>query len=55
MGTALGVGVLAAAVGGILMARRHGADAVIEEGTEFYMVLQTSLSLERQRIASAMP
>ena len=55
MGTALGVGVLAAAVGGILMGRRHGADAVIEEGTQFYMVLQTSLSLERQRIASAMP
>jgi hypothetical protein len=57
MGTALGVGVgvLAAAVGGILMARQHGADAVIEEGTIFYMVLQTSLSLERQRVVSAMP
>jgi hypothetical protein len=36
------------------MARHRGEDAVIEEGTQFYMVLQTSLSLERRKAAAAL-
>jgi hypothetical protein len=35
------------------MAKHHGTDTVIEEGTQFYMVLQTSLSLKRVAPASA--
>jgi hypothetical protein len=37
------------------MAKHRGTDTVIEEGTQFYMVLQTSLSLERQAEVETMP
>jgi hypothetical protein len=37
------------------MAKHRGADTVIEDGTQFYMVLQTSLSLEREAVAGTMP
>jgi hypothetical protein len=37
------------------MAKHRGPDTVIEEGTQFYMVLQTSLFLERQAVADMMP
>jgi len=45
---------VAAVVGGVLVARHRGADSVIEEGTQFYMLLQTSLFLERQAAAGMM-
>ena len=56
MGTAVGIGVgaLAAAVGGILMARHRGADTLIEAGTQFNMVLQSSLSLDRQSVSEVL-
>ena len=56
MGAAVGIGIgaVAAVVGGVLVARHRGADIVIEEGTQFYMVLQTSLSLGRQAAAGMM-
>jgi len=54
-GVGIGIGAVAAAIGGVLIAKHRGADTVIQEGTQFYMVLQTSLSLERQRIADTMP
>ena len=46
-------GALAAAVGGILFARHHGAYTAIEYGTQFDMVLQKPLSLDPQRVGSA--
>jgi hypothetical protein len=55
VGVGVGIGAVAAAIGGVLMARHRGSDTVIEEGTQFYMVLQTSLSLERQAVADKMP
>jgi hypothetical protein len=36
------------------MAKHRGSDTVIEEGTQFNMVLQASLSLERQAVAETM-
>jgi hypothetical protein len=39
----------------VLMAKHRGADTVIEDGTQFYMVLQTSLSLEREAVADTRP
>jgi hypothetical protein len=54
-GLGIGIGAVAAAIGGVLMAKHRGPDTVIEEGTQFYMVLQMSLSLERQGIADTMP
>jgi hypothetical protein len=36
-----------------LFARHHGADTVIEYGTQFDMVLQKPLSLDPQRVGSA--
>jgi hypothetical protein len=55
VGVGVGIGAVAAAIGGVLMAKHRGSDTVIEEGTQFYMVLQTSLSLEKQAVADTMP
>jgi hypothetical protein len=35
------------------MAKHRGPDTVIEEGTQFYLVLQTPLSFERQEISES--
>jgi hypothetical protein len=54
-GVGVGIGAVAAAIGGVLMAKHRGVDTVIEEGTQFYMVLQTAVSLDRQKVSGTTP
>jgi hypothetical protein len=54
-GVGVGIGAVAAAIGGVFMAKHRGEDTVIEEGTQFYVVLQTAISVDRQRVVDAAP
>jgi len=53
VGVAIGVAAVAAVVGGVWIAKHRGVDTVIEEGTRFYMVLQTPLTFEMQSVAES--
>jgi hypothetical protein len=53
-GVGIGIAAVAATVAAVWIAKHRGADTIIEEGTRFYMVLQTPLSFEEQPMAESM-
>ncbi len=52
-GVGIGIAAVAATVAAVWIAKHRGVDTVIEEGTRFYMVLQTPLSFEEQAVPDA--